>query len=434
MKSFPTEPVLLRIAGRRLTLLHLDFSIAVLWFAVTAAQFRYDELLLYPMALYFTYALIRDRYVTWDIFRLSWPLMLLPIWWIVSTSWSPEPALAFRSGLQALLTMLICVFLGSRLTRRQLLLIALAAMTIVAIRSLPETLSALARNDAAKGIFVHKNPFGSAMTIYCISALGILLGRDWPRLIRMFAVGSICVAVVLVIATKSATALLVTILLTSLVIAGLVYLGRRQILTPLRLALVGLTLSVGSIGGAVAINTVEENPIDAVLDALGKDRSLTGRTGLWDIAKREIAERPVIGTGAKGYWRYDDSALIRQIYIDYYKQRGNVFHFHNSWLNIAVEFGLVGAAMAAFALAWAMIIALSRAVRQGGAEDWAFFAIGIALFIRSMVEAELFGPFIMLNMMFFTSVLIRIPARRKAATASVPRRRPTMQVAQGGAR
>lgn len=406
----PREPALLRLGAARLTLLQVDLAVITLWFVVTPVQFKYDELLLYPMALYFVFAFFRDRHATWPVFKRGFVLLLLPGWWLLSATWSPDPAQAAKSGLQVVLTIMICMFMASRLTMRQLMIVLLISIGVIAIISLPYGLIQIALNKPFKSLYPHKNSFGTDMSVLWIVTLGLLFSVGVPRLIRLVTIGLLPISILMVFASKSATAILISVGMAGIVLGALIYFGRSNLLTLPRVGLIALTIAVISAGFAVIISVSPVDPIDLVLNALGKDRGLTGRTDLWAMALREIEERPLFGTGAWGFWRYEDSPFVRQVFIDFYKKAGNRFHFHNSWLELAVNLGLIGAGLAVAGFAWAFGVLVRRALKTGGAQNWALLAIACAILARTMTEADLFVQFVMLHMLLWTGVLIIDPA------------------------
>ncbi len=405
-RAAAADPVLLRFGAKHLTLLHVDFAVITLWFIVTAAPFRYDELLLYPMALYFTFAFVRDRHATWPVFKRGFVLVFVPSWWLLSTLWSPEPALAAKSGLQVLLTIIICMFMASRLTMRQMMIILLIALIITALRSIPRSLEVMARGYPALGIYAHKNSLGNDMSILVIISFSVFLSNLFGKSVKNIAVLGVILGLFLVFASESATAILVSIGMIGIVFGAYICLGQGNSLTIVGFALVAIILGFASalIGAIVSISPVD--PVDFVLNALGKDRGLTGRAELWTMAMREIEERPLLGTGAHGYWRYEDSPFIRQLFIDYYKKAGHVFHFHNSWLELSVNLGIIGSGLAAISIAWAFYILISRAFFVGGALNWALLAIACAILARTMTEADFFVQFVRLHMLLWVGVLI----------------------------
>ena len=398
--------VLLRLGSYRLTLQQFDFAVIALWFVVTAAAFRYDELLLYPMALYFTFAFFRDRHATWPVFKFGFVLLLVPVWWILSTLWTPEPALAAKSGLQVLLTMLICMFMASRMTLHQLMVILLIALSITAFRCLQQALLDLARGWPSRGIYTHKNSLGADMSILVVVALSMILTPQVSRQLRIAAICMVPLGLLLVFASQSATAILTTVGMTGILFGAYIYLGHHNSISEHRLTLIAFTLALVAMGLAAVMSLFPFDPIDLVLNSVGKDRGLTGRTDLWSMAMSEIEERPLLGTGAYGFWRYEESPFVRQVFIDYFKVAGNKFHFHNSWLELSVNLGLIGGGLALLTTGWAVWVLITRVFGTGGAQSWALLAIGCTILARTMTEADLFVQFVRLHMVLWTGVLI----------------------------
>lgn len=402
------ERVLLRFGEfGALTWLHLDMALIALWFMVTATRFQYDELLLYPLALYFTGMFVWRRDLTWPVFQRGFLLLLLPAWWIASSLWSPEPALAVRSGLQSALTILICMFVAARLTTRQFLAVLLVAMTVLALRCLPQSLLDFSLGKPSKAIYSHKNMLGISMTVFFAVTVATIFAPGLKGILRLLAMGMAPVALFLIFASKSATAILVAFGISGILFGALLFLGRYNRLTAARLLIVALGVAAVALAAILAFNAMTENPVDLVLNALGKDRNLTGRSDLWTIGAQEMERNPFFGHGAHGFWRYDDSAQVRQIFFDHYKTRGNSFYFHNSWLEIGVAFGWVGIVLAAAAVIWGLGSLIRRALALGGPENWALLAIATAILIRTTTESDLFVAFNMLHMLFWSAALSR---------------------------
>src|SRR3546814_13074421 len=84
------------------------------------------------------------------------------------------------------------------------------------------------------------------------------------------------------------------------------------------------------------------NPVDLALEALGKERTLTGRSVLWEFALRMIEVRPWLGNGFDAFWNVGDGSTGSYLQ---YVIRADVKHFHNSYLDIPVQLGAVGLAL-----------------------------------------------------------------------------------------
>ncbi len=418
------ERVLLRFGNAwTLNWLHLDMALIALWFIVTAAQFQYDELLLYPLALYFTGMFFWRKDVTWPIFQRGALLILLPCWWMASAIWAPDSVHAFRSGLQSLLTILICMFIAARLTHRQLLAIVIIAMTVTALRCLPRSLWDFSVGYPSRGVLAHKNSLGIMMSVSVAAALAVAIAPGVNRLMRLMALAAVPLSLFLIFASQSATGILLAVGMCGIILAARVYLGPENNFTLSRLILAAATLGAISVAMIFAFNLMQEDPVDLVLAAVGKDRSLTGRTDLWAIGMEQLAENPYLGVGPGGFWRYQESALVRQIFHDYHLMWRSSFFFHNSWLEIGVAFGWFGIIMAIAATSWTLIVLARRAIKFGSVEDWTFFAIGIGILLRTFVESDLFAAFVMLHMMFWSAALMRhrrLPSRYSPSPSVAP--------------
>jgi exopolysaccharide production protein ExoQ len=89
---------------------------------------------------------------------------------------------------------------------------------------------------------------------------------------------------------------------------------------------------------------------DFLYNSMGKDLTLTGRTVLWEQALLLIAQKPVEGLGYYAFW-LGDSFEAQIILFNNGIGDGRAFHFHNTYLQMAVDTGIVGAATFAAAMA-----------------------------------------------------------------------------------
>jgi O-antigen ligase len=87
--------------------------------------------------------------------------------------------------------------------------------------------------------------------------------------------------------------------------------------------------------GAIGWVTANSN---ALLQLMGRDNTLTGRTDLWTLALEEIAHRPWLGYGYSAFWIYK---------LDYVASLFDwgVPHAHNGFLELALNIGVIGVAI-----------------------------------------------------------------------------------------
>ena len=89
-----------------------------------------------------------------------------------------------------------------------------------------------------------------------------------------------------------------------------------------------------------------DNLFDMFLLSIGKDTSLTGRTVLWSRAASIIADHPWGGVGLQAFW-VEGNAEATRFWEMFYIYSHAGFHFHDLWLEIGVELGLIGIFIAA---------------------------------------------------------------------------------------
>lgn len=390
-----------------------ELALFTAWVGVTFVQFRYDELLLYPLAFYFAFAAVRDRALIAPLVARGWIVFAFPFWCLISPMWAVDPFTALKLALYTVLTIVICFIVAARLAPKQVMLAVLLATGAAAALSVAVGITS---GDLRSGIFAQKNAMGISMVVLWNAATVVLLDRTWSRPLRAFATLLAGVAALLIVASESATAqllalgtLCINVFGATFLLNGFLRLGRLSAV----LLLTGA--SVGALGAVLATPTA--NPVDVVLDAFGKDRTLTGRTALWDYAEREIEERPLLGVGGGGFWRAWESPLVRRILEENYKGYNDYFSFHNSYYEIAVHQGLVGLGLAIMAMIWAFGWIVRGALAGGSMPRVFFLSQSMAVLVNTTTESEFFKPFVLFHMLFWIGALLAVRAAGEARAA-----------------
>ena len=142
-----------------------------------------------------------------------------------------------------------------------------------------------------RGLWYEKNQMGAVMVIGATASAACLASPDPRRLLPAIALG---LSSILVLATQSKTSLLCLLI-------GLAFVGGFWSLWRggAAFSVVAIWLAVVLAGAGL---WVWETHSVAVLEALGKDPSLTGRTEIWDALMRKVADRPWTGYGYGAFW------------------------------------------------------------------------------------------------------------------------------------
>jgi O-antigen ligase len=256
-------------------------------------------------------------------------------WCVLSTSWSPEPALALQNATTLVLTALMGLYYGTRYSTDGILAITAWTLAIALVLSaffiavIPSwgTMQVV-HHGAWSGVFIHKNGLGGASVLGVI-VFGYMMGRATGNRRRAW-LGLLVLSVLLAIGARSATALFaLAAVALAFPLRGVIRLRGLDLM----LALTVLT-AVGLVAGIFFTASLH-----AIFSALGKDLTLTGRVELWKFALHSILARPIGGYGFDSFFLSPGphGGLRLRLIIDWAAP-----HIHNSWLQIALDLGLVG--------------------------------------------------------------------------------------------
>ena len=316
----------------------------------------------------------------------AWPVVLLAAFCTLSFTWSREPALSLRFGLQLAATAAIALAICQRLGPRSFCL-CLALLLGGAMAASLVAGGTSGESNAWTGIYGSKNAFAGAAATFTILALGLALGPG-NLVLRAAALvagaGGIGLAV---LAQSAGTLVLLTL---TLAVTGLLLvaprLGRAHAAAVFAfIALIGTAL--------VLLATANVREISAfLLDATGKDLTLTGRTELWAVAEVLIAERPLFGVGYQAFW-VPGNAEAEALWHMFGIESRSGFNFHNMYLSNAVEIGVLGVGLQALILLGAGVFTALWTLRTGAPVAATLFALTFMAILGSVIEVPVFFQF-----------------------------------------
>jgi len=374
--------------GDRLMLLHM-VAVSVFIFS-SLVTFAGDTFLNYLLSLYFVYFFIVNfaRISQW--IPGTWFLFLFPVWALCSVFWAEVPVTAAKSAVQIFLTIILCYLVVFWFSEKKFVQIILWASFPTAVLSL---IFMKSHGDGAIGIFSQKNQLGFVMTLLIITSVFTLLEKETGLIPKAVSLISIPLALPLLLASNSATAIVVALIALCLAGALYVFISGGTLFSAWKIAVLFFGVGFTALISASVFATMQDHPLDIILQALGKDTTLTGRTGLWEYAESVIAQRPFLGVGEGGFWRYADNPLVQRIFEEYHKRPGQGFSFHNAYYETAVHQGLVGLGLSVITLLLCFFRIASLALLKGGMGRGFLFAVIVVLLIRTSIETGLIGPF-----------------------------------------
>ncbi|HEY1581361.1 MAG TPA: O-antigen ligase family protein [Terracidiphilus sp.] len=165
-----------------------------------------------------------------------------------------------------------------------------------------------------------------------------------------------------------------------------------------------------------AISNVFFSIQGAVLEASGRDATLTGRTEIWKTVLNE-PNNPLLGTGYASFWLGERLHRIWALY-----PRTPLLQAHNGYIEVYLNLGVVGVALLG-AVLWTGLRNAGRRLRAahnttGNADDSLFrtFAMAyiLAYLIYNMTEATFQG----LNFLFIIFLLLAFDFQRTCFDAN----------------
>ena len=323
--------------------------------------------------------------------RGEWLVLALGIFLLVSVSWSIDPATSLRRAVLYAVFLMMAVGTAGRLAPNDLprLFRLVAGMAAIISLGLYVASPGLVTDDGDFiGIYAQKNVLGQVMAAGVLACLhGMRLQRQ-----RMLNVCVLCLCAVTAALSKSATSL---ILITAYcvgsctigwwqrgggarMLAGLI----AALLTPLLLVFVTMP--------------------GVLLELLGKDPTLTGRTDLWALVWPDIWLRPVLGWGLTAFWIPGNPAAD-----EISTTLGWVVpEAHNGLLEVLLELGFVGLAVFGAILLRAVIVG-ARSLHTRDAESGVTLLLCCAgIFLSSVSEQVLVDHTQVSVAMFFMTLLV----------------------------
>lgn len=276
------------------------------------------------------------------------PFHLLIAMPFLSVFWSVSPSITLRRSVGLLFSLLLAYLLAIRFTPRQLLLLVMATLGACIVLSLglmviSPRLALTPADGSMRGVFLTKNSLGWYSSILTLVALIVVLDGSFGfrrTAIALLVAGLACLA-----GSMSMTSLVAT--------ASMVFLIWFYTTLPKVNRIRRIVFVLVFIQAAVALLVMLHEFLVPVLEALGKDATLTGRVPLWELVDASISHRLLLGFGYQAFW----TEANPDAWAIWTKVQWIAPHAHNGYRDTLLSFGVGGMAL--------FVLVVVRAMRQG---------------------------------------------------------------------
>lgn len=280
-------------------------------------------------------------------------LLLLIMIALLSVFWSAAPETTIQRSTSLLGTTLFGVYLATRYSLEELLRLLAWALGLAALLSLVFTLAFPSYGvvtgtfgyyegeEGWRGIYGEKNALGAAMALGAGVFFFLALGRSRHRW-TMWAFFGLSVGVLLLANAK--TALLGFLILLILFPFYRALRWQYTLIVPLFVVAI-------LVGGTTAVWVLDN--AQGLLNVLGRDATLTGRTDIWPAVIESARQRPLLGYGYGGFWlgwEGESSQLWLRTSVSFGPENIGPSHAHNGFLDLWLNLGLLGVSLFALSL------------------------------------------------------------------------------------
>jgi exopolysaccharide production protein ExoQ len=321
-----------------------------------------------------------------SLFAANWPIVLFFSYCATSVLWSDFPGVAFKRWTKALgdFVMVLVVLtepntsaaLKRLFARTGFLLIPLSVLLVKYYPELGRGYDPWTWQPFYGGVAIGKNGLGYVCLVFGLASLWRFLstftdeGDQWKMGSRIAHGVVLAMALWLFWLANSATSL-------ACFLVG----GAFLFMMSMR-GLARTPAAPHVVIGSVAFLALLVLLLDAgtgLVQAMGRDTTLTGRTQLWDQLGRMVVN-PVLGAGFESFWLGERIEKLWRMYWWHPRQA------HNGYLEIFLNLGWIGVALIGVMITWGYrnISATFRSDPGAGRLKLAFFVVAL---IYNVTEA-----------------------------------------------
>lgn len=322
----------------------------------------------------------------------SWVILAIPLMAILSSLWSDNPLLTLRGAVQLLLTTIFSLMFTAVIRYELFIRVLGGCFFITMLMCLVSdryALNGMTGEYSLIGIFGSKNFLSMNASISVF--VGIAIYKGFHNASKFCGGLLILVSFFVLVKSKSlgftVTSILVITLALFFIAYQKVYLTRlirsnlNWLMVFLFLMLVFLIIYIGN-----------SSAFDNFMYEVGKDPTLTGRTFIWSRGIENILDNPLLGTGYESIF-YVGNPLAEEIWEFAHVPSGAGFHFHNMYIDITVQLGVLGGLTFIILLAGFFRLFINNKNLKFSNKEGFALMVFLYMFLQTFLEAGWFSQF-----------------------------------------
>lgn len=337
-------------------------------------------------------------------YRSSILLLLLCVYWCISTLWSQSPTDSAMKSILLLLTLLASVSIALRQNPEHSYSAIVLALSLFMVSSFvvcltyPEIGIETSFQHAGKwkGLAGQKNPFGLASAVTFVLLLAP--ARFLPSLLRPLPARLLVLAICAICLWMSGSR-------GTLVDVAAALLGIAFVKTSNRVRIASLAISGSLLAIFLCLATLEVTLSGSNVNVFGHAIDTSNRLLIWGFAFDNWNGHELLGVGYGGFWTDYNSSRFETM-------NGWVLpNFHNGYVSVLIETGIFGIMLFLIFL-WSLLRNINKASKSINEAGLYTIAGMLALFfVHNIYENNLTRSTDFLMLLFFISVVFIDHAR-----------------------
>jgi exopolysaccharide production protein ExoQ len=311
--------------------------------------------------------------------------VLLALLACISAIWSQEPKQSLIYGTFMVVNIGFAFYLSARFSpRHQMLTLYIVGWLVTAVSLLSVFLfpgygvDHRVDNGAWIGVYGHKNWCSIMESAFLATAIYRKASSQLSEFLRL---SFICLAVLLIAMSKSRTGWIsaLSMIIVMLLLAALKRFSQKD------RAAVGLL--IGS-GVTLCMAAMASN-YDLLMQFIGKDATLTGRTEIWALVVASAMKRPLFGYGYQAFWGMGLRGESATISLNFGWIPG---HAHDGLLNVWITLGAVGVGLLLLTILQAIRDAIKALRRNPDNEVLWYVSLLVLTMVSNIAEVTYMSP------------------------------------------